>query len=60
MEDIKFLTVAEIATLTRLSKMTIYRIIKSGELESIRFGRSFRVRESAVTAYMQAHTTQTS
>jgi excisionase family DNA binding protein len=57
MEDMKFLTVAEIATLTRLSKMTIYRLIQHGELEGVRFGRSFRVRERAVQDYMNSHTT---
>lgn len=44
----KFLTVAEVATITRLSKMSIYRLCNSGELESIRVGRSFRIPEAAV------------
>lgn len=50
---LKFLTVAEIATLMRVSKMTVYRLIRSGELESVRVGRSFRVAEQAVTRYLR-------
>ncbi|MFT4158282.1 MAG: helix-turn-helix domain-containing protein [Microbacterium sp.] len=46
--DVKFLTVAEVAALMRVSKMTVYRLVHSGELPAIRFGRSFRVPESAV------------
>ena len=48
--DARFLTVAEVADIMRVSKMTVYRLVHSGELPAIRFGRSFRVPESAVTA----------
>lgn len=50
---VNFLTVAEVATLMRVSKMSVYRLIHSGELEAVRFGRSFRVKESAVDAYLK-------
>lgn len=46
--DVRFLTVAEVAELMRVSKMTVYRLVHSGELPAVRFGRSFRVPESAV------------
>ncbi|WP_353115562.1 helix-turn-helix domain-containing protein [Microbacterium sp.] len=46
--DVRFLTVAEVAELMRVSKMTVYRLVHSGELPAIRFGRSYRVPESAV------------
>lgn len=52
--DMKFLTVAEVATAMRVSKMTVYRLIQSGELEAIRVGRSFRVPESAVGKFLVA------
>ena len=42
-----FLTVGEIATLTGVSKMTVYRAIRTGDLVGIRIGRSFRVRDSS-------------
>ncbi|MDF2444396.1 MAG: hypothetical protein JWR01_2599 [Subtercola sp.] len=46
--DVRFLTVAEVAEMMRVSKMTVYRLVHSGELPAIRFGRSFRVPETAV------------
>lgn len=51
--DMRFLTVAEVAELMRVSKMTVYRLVHAGELPAIRFGRSFRVPESAVAAAIQ-------
>jgi len=53
MPQVTFLTVAEVAALMRVSKMSVYRLIHSGELEAVRFGRSFRVPETAVTAYLR-------
>jgi excisionase family DNA binding protein len=46
----KLLLVSEIATILRVSKMTVYQPIHSGELEPIRVGRSFRVPEYALHA----------
>jgi excisionase family DNA binding protein len=43
-----FLTVAEVAQRMRVSKMTVYRLVHSGELPAVRFGRSFRVQGHAV------------
>ena len=48
----KFLTVAEVAAIVRLSKMSVYRLIHSGQLEAVQFGRSFRVSEKALDAYL--------
>ena len=48
LSDARFLTVAEVADMMRVSRMTVYRLVHSGELPAIRFGRSFRVPESAV------------
>lgn len=47
-----FLTVAEVAELMRVSKMTVYRLVHSGELPAVRVGRSFRVHEQAVETYL--------
>lgn len=49
-----FLTVAEVAELMRVSKMTVYRLVHSGELPAVRVGRSFRVHEQAVEDYLGA------
>ena len=46
--DVRFLTVAEVAAVMRVSKMTVYRLVHSGELPAVRVGRSFRVPEQAV------------
>ena len=51
--DVRFLTVAEVAEVMRVSKMTVYRLVHSGELPAIRFGRSYRVPESAVLEALQ-------
>jgi len=47
--DVRFLTVAEVAQIMRVSKMTVYRLVHAGELPAVRFGRSYRVPETAVT-----------
>ena len=36
----------------RVSKMTVYRMVQSGTIHSIRFGRSYRVPQSAVRDYI--------
>ena len=51
--DMRFLTVAEVAAVMRVSKMTVYRLVHSGELASVRVGRSFRVPERAVQDYLR-------
>jgi excisionase family DNA binding protein len=53
LSEVRFLTVAEVATIMRVSKMTVYRLVHSGELEAIRVGRSFRVPEQAVNQYLR-------
>jgi excisionase family DNA binding protein len=53
LSDVRFLTVAEVADLMRVSNMTVYRLVHSGELPAIRFGRSFRIPETAVEAVLQ-------
>ena len=52
LSDVRSLTVAEVALIMRVSKMTVYRLVHSGELEAIRVGRSFRVPEAAVNQYL--------
>lgn len=51
--EMRFLTVAEVAAMMRVSKMTVYRLVHSGELPAVRVGRSFRVPENAIEAYLQ-------
>ncbi|HEY8340109.1 MAG TPA: helix-turn-helix domain-containing protein [Egibacteraceae bacterium] len=51
-------TVAEVADHMRVSNMTVYRLIKSGQLPAIRVGKNFRIRSSDLEAYLDASTTQ--
>ena len=39
---------AEVADLMRVSTMTVYRLIKAGELGAVRVGKSYRIREDDV------------
>jgi excisionase family DNA binding protein len=48
-----FWTVTEIAKQLRVSKMTVYRLIETGEIDSIRVGRTFRVTEESLRAYLR-------
>lgn len=50
----RFMTVAEVVDLMRVSKMTVYRLINKGELPALRVGRSFRVPEAAVSHIIDA------
>ncbi|MFZ0907247.1 MAG: helix-turn-helix domain-containing protein [Mycobacterium sp.] len=50
----QFLTVAEVAALMRVSKMTVYRLVHNGELPAVRVGRSFRVHAKAVNDLLES------
>lgn len=54
----RFLTVQEVADLMRVSSMTVYRLIKAGDLPAVRVGRSFRVSELDVDTYLASRYTQ--
>ena len=49
---VRFLTVAEVAEIMRVSKMTVYRLVHSGEMPAVRVGRSFRVPQDALDHYL--------
>ncbi|HSK27435.1 MAG TPA: helix-turn-helix domain-containing protein [Jiangellales bacterium] len=51
--EVRFLTVAEVATVMRVSKMTVYRLVHAGTLPAIQVGRSFRIPEQAVQDYLR-------
>jgi excisionase family DNA binding protein len=51
--ELRFLTVAEVATLMRVSKMTVYRLVNAATLPAVRVGRSVRVPEQAVHEYLR-------
>lgn len=43
---------AEVAGMLRVSTMTVYRLIKAGQLAAVRVGKSYRVREDDVDGYL--------
>ncbi len=47
------LTVAEVAEVMRVSTMTVYRLIHSGELTATRVGRSYRIWAGDVNEYLR-------
>lgn len=54
----RFLTVNEVADLLRVSSMTIYRLIKDGELPAVRVGKSYRLLEQDIDAYLAKQYTE--
>jgi excisionase family DNA binding protein len=54
----RFVTVAEVAKLLRVSNMTVYRLVQAGQLPAVRVGRSYRIREEDIDKYLAAQYTQ--
>jgi excisionase family DNA binding protein len=50
----QLLTAAEVADQLRVSTMTIYRLIRSGELPAVRVGRNYRVPVAELERYLAA------
>ena len=52
------MTVNEVADLLRVSRMTVYRLIKEGQMPALRVGRNYRLREDDVDDYLSQRYTQ--
>ena len=48
----KLLTVNEVANILRVSNMTVYRLVKGGQIPAIRVGKNYRIKESDVNKYL--------
>ena len=46
------LTVAEIAGVLRVSNMTVYRLIRAGDLPALRVGKNYRIRSRDLDEYL--------
>ena len=46
------MTVAEVADVLRVSNMTVYRLIKAGEMPALRVGKNYRIREHDLETYL--------
>lgn len=54
--SIHLLTVPEVAEWARVHPKTVYRWIKKGQINAIRFGtRTYRIPEDAVVKYLQSN-----
>jgi excisionase family DNA binding protein len=49
----RLLTVGEVATVLRVSKITVYRLVHTQELPAMRIGRSVRVPAAALRSYLE-------
>lgn len=56
----RYLTVAEVAQDMRVSTMTVYRLIKSGELGAVRVGKSYRIREADLDTFLDSRYVESS
>jgi excisionase family DNA binding protein len=54
LNEVRLLTVAEVASIMRLSKMTVYRMVNSGVLPALKVGRSVRIPEYVVDEYLRS------
>lgn len=55
----RYLTVAEVAQDMRVSTMTVYRLIKSGELAAVRVGKSYRIRADDLDTFLDSRYVET-
>ena len=52
-KDDDLLSYPEVETITGFSRTTIWRLLKSGEIQTARCGRSVRVSRQSLEAYMR-------
>lgn len=50
----RFLTATEAAERMRVSKMTVYRLIKAGKLPAVQIGKAYRVKETDLESYLES------
>lgn len=49
----EYLTIAEVAENLRVSRMTVYRLVRANTLAAVRIGKSYRISEHAVADYLR-------
>lgn len=54
LEDEKYNSIKQVSQRLNVSRMTVIRMIKRGELESIKIGSSVRIPESSITALIES------
>ena len=53
--DERYATLPEVAERLKVSRRTVYRWIKNGDLKAYQFGREYRITESALKDFLEAH-----
>lgn len=47
------LTVSEVAKLLRVSSMTVYRMLKNGNMAALRVGKKYRIKKSEINKFIR-------
>ena len=55
--DEKIYTTEQIAGILQIHPLTVLKYIKSGQLKAIKLGRVYRIRESALQAFLKQEST---
>lgn len=50
---LKLLTIAEVAEMLKVSRLTVWRWVRTGRLQAYRIGRQYRIPEEAVLALLE-------
>ena len=60
MDDHQLMTIKEVAEYLRISKATVFRLMRNGELPSIKFSakRFTRIRRADLEAFIERHSTK--
>jgi excisionase family DNA binding protein len=53
--DERYATLPEVAERLKVSRRTVYRWIKNGDLKAYQFGREYRITEGALKEFLEAH-----
>ena len=56
MEDLKLLTLEEVAEIIGIQRRTIYNYIKEGKLKAVRIGKYWRVKQEDIKDFIEVGT----
>ena len=56
MADIKVFTLDEVADILKVTKRTLYNYVKAGKLPAVKMGKSWRVSEENLKAFIETGT----
>ena len=53
--DERYVTLPEVAERLKVSRRTVYRWVKAGNLSAYKFANEYRITESDLKAFLEAH-----